>query len=350
MNEQAKPAWKRPENWVTYGILGVLGFFVLPYLADAMTYIRTILEQGIIGLVYLVGIAAIVAVGMSQDLHKLIWLAYKSATKWLTNKVYRIFPIEIMQDYVVELKRKQEDLKESIGKLKGQLQKNTKKIEDKKKEWQRAAALAKQANEMRSKAGMSMEFTLQARRMGRLEKSGMTYQGLINSLKRLVAMMEKVLEATSFMILDLEDTVEDEKEKRQAAQETFKAMRAAKAILANDQRRADFDAALEANNEDYFEKMGLVEQFSEETQSVFNTLDLDNGIYDADALEKLENLGKQVNEKLMQGGTGKTKYRIEHTLPAFEHDSEEPFSQFDEGAPAQEEAKKRQSYADLFDK
>lgn len=349
MTEPAKPAWKRPENWVTYGVLAILGFAALPYLADAMTYIRTILEQGIIGLVYLVGIAAIVAVGMSQDFHKLIWLAFKSSMKWMTNRVYRIFPIEIMQDYIAELKRKKEDLKESIGKLEGQLQKNTDKIEAKKKEWKQAAARAKQADGMRDKAGMSMEFTLQARRMGRLEKSGMTYQSLINSLKRLVAMMKKVLEATTFMIDDLEDTVEDEKEKRQAAQETFKAMQAARVILANDARRADFDAALEANNEDYFEKMGLVEQFSEETQSVFNTLDLDNGIYDADALEKLENLGKQVNEKLMQGGSGKTKYRIDHTIPAFEHNGEEAFSQFDEQQTEEPQAK-RQSYADLFDK
>ncbi len=342
MNDASKPAWKRPENWAIYGILAVVGYLLLPFAANAMTLIRTVLEQGFIGILYLIGIATIVAVAMSQDFHKLIWLAYKSSIKWMTNKVYRIFPIEIMEDYIVELKGKQTDLKGAIGNLRGQLRKIEDMVRKKQEEHTRALKLAQQAHARKDQAGMQMEFSLQARKAGRLEKSKLTYQGLINTLKRLVSMMEKVLEATTYMIADLEDTVGDEKEKRATAHEAFRAMKAAKAILASDQRRADFDAALEANNEDYFEKMGLVEQFSEETQTVFNTLDLEQGIYDADALEKLEALGQQVTDKLLQGGTGKTKYRIDPALPALtDGDLELTETQGRE---------KMSSYADLFDK
>jgi len=357
-NEITKSGWKRPENYPIYGIAALAGLWALQYVAQVMTWIRTILEQGVIALAYL-GIAAVlVFLFLNQDLHKLVWLAYTSAIRWLMNRVYRIFPIEIMEDYVEELQGKQESLKEGIGKLRGQLKKNEALVAKKTAEHTQALRLAKEAHRLQAanaQAGqsqnalaMQMEFSLQARKAGRLEKSTMTYQGLINTLKRVLAMMEKVLQATNFMILDLQDTVADEKEKRATAHETVKVVKFAQAILGPSERRRDFDAALEANTQDYYEKMGLVDQFAEETATVFNTLDLEQGIYDADALEKIEQLGQQLTTRVFQGGTGKTQYRIEG-LPELTSGGLIIEGEFMDNTGAEPAAVKRQSYADLFE-
>jgi hypothetical protein len=152
--------------------------------------------------------------------------------------------------------------------------------------------------------------------------------------------MEKVDEAAKFMIADIEDTVEEETKKREMIRASYKAMSAARRILAADKQRELYDMALESTTRDYSTKLGEITQFMEDSQHFINTMDLENGVFESDALSKLDDWEKR-SASLLEGGTGKTKFNVltgdsvGHLLSG---GTQEPVTQ------------DRQSFSEMFDK
>jgi hypothetical protein len=73
-------------------------------------------------------------------------------------------------------------------------------------------------------------------------------------------------------------------------------------------------------------------------------MDLENGVYEMDALQRLETWESR-SHNLLEGGTGKTKFRVSPAAAAGK-------ARFGAADDAEEEPtqEKRQSYSDLFDK
>jgi hypothetical protein len=339
MEEAQKKPWQRPENWVAWLGIGVGGFFAL----KSVDLILPLLERVLENLLYTSALAAAVAivgwVVVSKDLHRLFWMGYKMATRALTQVVIDIDPISILKGYVEELKKKYAGIADALGELRAQLRKLDQLIATKTADYERSMNLAKQARDHGAEQGMKTQFSLQARKAGRLEKTTLTYQGVRNKVKAHIALMEKVQEASKYMIADIEDTVEDETEKRATIRASYRAMAASKAILQADKDREAFDLALSSTQNDYFNKLGEIDQFMEDSRDFINTMDLENGVADLDAMAKLEAWDKRASN-LLEGGTGKTKFRIgsDSSLQPDE----------DDAVPAAE--KKTQSFGNLFDK
>lgn len=350
-----KSAWKRPENWISW--LPVIGLSLLGmYFANPLLeFIADFAQNAIVAIGSLAALAVVVFLAMSADLHKLLGLAYKSMIKRITNRFYAIYPLEIMEGYLEDLHLKADKIKKSLGNLRGQLSKIIAKLKQKGTEHQEAMRIAQAANQRGDQPGMQAQLAFQSRRANRLEKTGLTYQGLINKLKRLIALLEKVQEATGFMILDITDTIASEKEQRETAEEATKAMKAAQAILFSDKKREEYDRALEANQQFVGMQMGLLEQFENDTQDILTGIDLENDVIKLEAIDKIEQMEKKL-DGLLTGGSGKTKYRIAPMSPVFRVEGQED-AEYEqavhEQAEQEQEAEaapkaKRQSFADLY--
>lgn len=339
VNESKKKPWQRPENWVSWGGLAAIGYGILRGLDHILPLLNRVLENLLYTSVLAAGVAIIAWLLFSKDVHKLAWYGYKSAMRWVTRRFVEIDPIAIMETFVKSLEANLSQISKSIADLKGQAQKLENKIKQTMEKQEAAMNMALQAKARSTQTGMRAEMTLQMRKAGRAEKSNLTYQGLLNKVRRHISVMEKVKEASVLMVADIKDTVEEETEKRNMIQASYKAMSASRRILSEGKDREMFDLAMETVTEDYYAKLGEIEQFMDDSQHFINTTDLENGVYEADALAKLEEWEER-SANLLEGGTGKTKYRV--SPPALlEKEIEE-----------QEhlEQQEKQSFADLFKK
>jgi len=326
-----KPWYKKPENVLVYGGLAALGWGALNVLDKVLPLLNRVLESLLYTSVLGVTLAIVGFLIVNGDLHRLMWFGYKSAMRWLTGLVIELDPIGIMKTYVGTLKNRLNEIRSGLADLRAQAMRLEGQIREKTASHERSMRMAQQAKARVDEAGMRIQVQLHARKAGRAEKSTLTFQGLLNKVKRHIAVMEKIEEASVFMIEDINDTIIEESEKRDAIHASYEAMSAAKRILAADKQREMYDMALESNVRDYYTKLGEITQFMEDSQHFIQTMDLENGMYEEEALQKLE-AWEQRSATLMEGGSGNTKYRV---APA-------------EMPAAEEEQAGNESYASLF--
>jgi uncharacterized protein YukE len=347
-----KKYWTRPENLVKWAIIAVLGYVgfmcldsILPVVIRVLDFALEAVWKGVL----LASLAGIVSwVIFSNDLHKLVWYGYSMLMAKVTNIFVTIDPIGVMKATKKKLQSYFEEIKESLGALRGQRQSLIDKIAAKGKAYEHSMNIASQAMKRQSEKGMKSELALQSRKANRLEKSSMTYQALLNKIDAHIAVAEKIMEASEFMIDDISDTIEDETEKRATIHASYKAISAAKRILLVGRDREMLDLAIEANARDYNQKLGEIEQFMEDTKSAITTMDLENGVVEEEAVNRLKEWETR-SQALLEGGTGKTKYRVGGpTLPSAFRIGGENTDVNDVNEEPEEE--KRQSFADLFDK
>lgn len=332
-----KPAWQRPENWFTYGGLALAGYFVFRGLDVILPLVNRVLENLLYTGVLAGGLALFGFLLVNKDIHKLAWYGYKMLMKKITGIFINIDPIAILESYVEDLESKYTEIVKSLSMLRKQKQNMQELIKLKSDAYDTSMKMAQRASK---DAGMKVEVKLQSRKAGRLQKSTMTYQGLFNKLQAHIALTEKIQEASRFMIEDIKDTVEEEKEKRKTIRESYKAMAASRRILMAGKDSEMYDLALENVKDDYFAKLGEIEQFMEDSKSFVNSMDLQNGVYEEDAMAKLDEWEKR-SAALLEGGSGKTKFRVDGTVQV-QGDDESEYSEHHEPEV------KRQSYADLF--
>jgi hypothetical protein len=115
-----KSGWSRPENytqWIPVIALGAAGFY---FLDKILPFVQSVLENllytGVLG----IGVALMVGLVMSKDLHRLGYSYYRSAIRWLTNLVVRIDPISILRDGIRRVKQNLENMSASEAELASQ--------------------------------------------------------------------------------------------------------------------------------------------------------------------------------------------------------------------------------------
>lgn len=332
-----KPGWKRPENWFTWGGLALLGYGCLRGLDVILPLLNRVLENLLYTGLLAGALGIVLWVLTSNDVHRLAWYGYKMVMRKITEAFFNIDPIAILKTYVESLKDKYTALKQSMASLKAQRKSLSDLIKRKTDDYNNNMQLMQQAEK---RPDMKMEMRVRSRKAGRLQQSAMTYQGLLNQLAAHIALTEKIAEASSFMIEDIQDTIAEETEKRNMVRESYKAMSASKKILLADKDREVYDMALENIKDDYFKKLGEIEQFMQDSQSFINSVDLQNGVYEEDALAKLKEWETR-SANLLEGGSGKTKFRV--SAPALTQSE-------DVAVDHDEHEERRDSYADLFDK
>jgi hypothetical protein len=133
-------------------------------------------------------------------------------------------------------------------------------------------------------------FTVQARQAGRLEKlNNDVLLPMQRTMEMTLRALGKYREVTDTVILDMTNEVEAKRAEREMILASHSAMRSAQAILCGDPDRKElFDQAMEYVVNDYGQKIGEIESFIETSQTFVDGLDLQNGIYEQDALKRLQ--------------------------------------------------------------
>lgn len=287
MSEQLKPKsfWSRPEGktgaifLIGFGVLAVMGFItLLPTLIFLARNTLTLaaMVMVLVGLLYMV---------LDNRTRTLFWYMYKSFMRWLTGLFVQIDPIAILKGYVDHLRKNLHGMERQINRLRGQMHKLREIIRNNQKEIKSNLQLASEAKEKKDDASM----ILKTRKAGRLQESNARLEDLDRKMEVMYRVLTKMRENSYILAEDIQDQVMVKEQEQKAIHASNNAMKSAMSIISGDpDKRAMFDAAMEAITEDVANKVGEMENFMQMSSKFMESIDLQNGVFEEEGLKMLE--------------------------------------------------------------
>ena len=290
MQEQkTKSFWERPEGTTgmfTLALGGVGLYFAAPALLAFVTTLTALVGQTFMLAILGTGLFIFLNIVFNKKVQTLVRYMFKSAMRWITKWWVEIDPIGIMSNYITELLDKREVMAISRDKLRGQLTVLDRQIAKNSTEYESSMAMAAKANQQ----GNAGVFSVQSRQAGRLEK--LNKESLVplqTQMQVHLRALNKYYEVTGTVIDDLRNEVKARQIEREMILASHTAMKAAKAILMGGTDAKElFDQAMEFVVEDFGMKMGEIDSFIENSRGFVEGLDMQNGVYEAEALKKLQ--------------------------------------------------------------
>ncbi len=221
---------------------------------------------------------------------------FRSAMRAITGFFVEIDPIGILKNYIEDLKKNQLNMERQIANLKGSITRVQSLIEKNQADASHALRIAQAAKQEQNKAAL----VLNSRKAGRLDKSNFTLQAMLNKMHSLYKMLNKMKEVSDIMVQDMESEVTIKEQERAALLASYGAFTSAMKILKGDpDSKALYDQAMEHLADDYARKVGEIENFMEVSEGFIASVDLDNLVFEQEALEKLEQLERRSDQLLL---------------------------------------------------
>jgi len=236
-------------------------------------------------------------------------LAYMSAMRKLTQIFVEIDPIGIMKNYVDDLKLKLVDMNRRIARLSGMIRACKEEIARNDQVKSGALGLVSEAK----RKGLTMVVAAQSRKAGRMAEANLTYQDLLAKMELLHRVLVKYQEVSAFLIEDMTQEVAVKERKRAMAKQAYSAMKSAMAILHGDPNaRQMYDMASEYVAADYAMRIGEIEDFVRMSDTIMQSIDLQNGVYEQKAVQLLADWEKNADSIVL----GDTKRLLIENNPA----------------------------------
>ena len=282
---QPKSFWKKPE--------GVTGAIILGGLLAGGVYIATASLAALLAFlttttgiaISLVVLGTVIFLALDGKSRALTSYMFKSAMRWITSMFIRIDPISILKGYVDDLRKNLRDMNRQIAKLRGQMHRLKEMIFNNQKEIETNLTMAKKAQQSNEQA----QLILKSRKAGRLKESNIKLDELYRKMEILYRVLNKMYENSYVLVEDIEDQVKVKEQEYKAITAGNSAMKSAMSIIKGDtDKRAIFDAALEAIATDVSQKVGEMEEFMSLSESFMQSIDLQNGVFEEKGLAMLE--------------------------------------------------------------
>ncbi|PHI19606.1 hypothetical protein CEQ90_12075 [Lewinellaceae bacterium SD302] len=291
-----KSFWQRPE--------GITGLIFLAALVAGLGFVAVTFGPALIALaqntLYLAGmlavLGAIVYMVLDPKMRNLIFYMYKSVMRSVTGMFVQIDPIGILKSYVEELQNNLRKMNKQISKLRAQMHKLKEVIVNNEREINNNLQLAGKAKETNKRNVM----ILKSRRAGRLKESNVRLDELYTKMEVLYRVLTKMYENSSILAEDIKDQVAVKEQERKAIHASHGAMKSAMSVINGDpDQRAMFDMAMENITEDVANKVGEMERFMEMSANFMDSVDLQNGVFEEEGMQMLEQWEKESTSFLL---------------------------------------------------
>lgn len=295
-----KSFWKRPEGMAGLIFLVALlaggGFLLVTYLPLLISLAQNTLY--LVGMLMVLG--AVLYMILDPKMRNLIWYMYKSVMRTLTGWFVTIDPIGILKNYIEDLEDNLAKMRKQIGVIRGQMRKIKTLIEDNAKEIEQNMKIARAARDK----GKEKQMLLSSRKAARLKETNQKYAALHKKMEILYRILTKMHSNSEILLEDTKDQVKLKEQERKAIRTSHSAMKSAMSVISGDpDKRAMFDMAMEAVAEDVASKVGEMERFMEMSSSFMDSVDLQNGIFEEEGLQMLEEWEKKSTLMLLEGSS-----------------------------------------------
>ncbi|MFZ4475889.1 MAG: hypothetical protein ACOYPR_11895 [Saprospiraceae bacterium] len=291
-----KSFWQRPEGVTGAIFTGALvlggGYLLYQALPTLIALASNTLYLGLI----LAALAGLIYVVLDPKMRNLIWYVYKSIMRSITGWFVQIDPIGILKSYIDDLRDNLGKMNKQISSLKGQMYKLSELIRTNQREIQNSLGMASKAKE----TGKESIMVLKARKAGRLQESNMKLEDLYKRMEVLYRVLTKMYENSEIMLEDLQDQVVVKEQEYKAIKASHSAIRSAMSVLSgNPDQKYMYDMALEAMAEDVGQKVGEMERFMDMSKNIMDSIDLQNGVFEEEGINMLEQWEKEGVSKLL---------------------------------------------------
>jgi len=154
---------------------------------------------------------------------------------------------------------------------------------------------------------MALQMKAKANQAGRLQKSNLSYQQLLNKLQNIYELLSKWAVHIDFYIEDTENEVKQADIEYKTINAAYRAYRTALSVIkgTGDEKEL-YNQTMENLAEQAGRKLGEMEDFQRLAQNFMDTIDLENGAVETEALEKLD----AYEQKLLTNGTSDTAFLL----------------------------------------
>ncbi len=291
-----KSFWQRPEG-VTgllflVAVLGGLGFVIATFGAAILSFIGTTIGLFVAAAV----LGLLLYMVLDPKVRNLVFYMYKSVMRAVTGMFVQIDPIGILKSYVEELQNNLRKMNKQIAQLRAQMHKLKELIVNNQREISNNLQLAGKAKETNKRNVM----ILKSRRAGRLKDSNVRLEELYTKMEVLYRVLTKMYENSQILAEDIKDQVKVKEQERKAIHASHGAMTSAMSVINGDpDQRAMFDMAMENITEDVANKVGEMERFMEMSANFMDSVDLQNGVFEEEGMQMLEEWEKESNSLLL---------------------------------------------------
>jgi hypothetical protein len=310
LGQDLKSFWSRPEG-KTGMIFMVLAAAALVYgWGQIVPFIVSMLADTL-HMVYLAAIlGAILFVVFSSRTH----LMFRLLMRAITGMIINIDPIGILKDHLSQMRKRRDVMSQQISNVSGQIQ-YLKNIIDKNQamanENMRLAAHAKKiattTADQNEQLRMALQMKAKANQAGRLQKSNLSYQQLLGKLQNIYDLLSKWAVHIDFYIEDTDNEVKQAEIEYKTINTAYRAYRTALAVIkgTGDEKEL-YNQTMEKLAEEAGRKLGEMEDFQRLAQNFMDTIDLENGAVETEALEKLD----AYEQKLLTSGATDTPFLL----------------------------------------
>jgi hypothetical protein len=310
LGQDLKSFWSRPE--------GKTGMIAIGLAAAALVYGWGMIVPFIVSMLadtlHMIYLAAILAAVLFVIFSSRTHLLFRLIMRWITGLIIDIDPIGILKDHLSQMRKRRDLMSQQISNVSGQIQ-YLKNIIDKNQalanENMRLAAHAKKiatsTADQNEQLRMALQMKAKANQAGRLQKSNLSYQQLLNKLQNIYELLSKWAVHIDFYIEDTDNEVRQAEIEYKTINTAYRAYRTALSVIkGTGDEKEMYNQTMEKLAEEAGRKLGEMEDFQRLAQNFMDTIDLENGAVETDALEKLD----AYEQKLLTTGASDTPFLL----------------------------------------
>ncbi|HKW63140.1 MAG TPA: hypothetical protein VJN89_11385 [Candidatus Acidoferrum sp.] len=310
LTENLKSFWSRPEGKTGMIFIG-LGAAALIYgWGQIVPFIVSMLADTL----HMVGLAAILGVVLFVLFSNRTHLLFRLLMRWITGLIINIDPIGILKDHLSQMRKRRETMAQQISNVSGQIQylkntidKNAAMANENMRLAAHAKKIATSTADQNEQLRMALQMKAKANQAGRLQKSNLSYQQLLTKLQNIYELLSKWAVHIDFYIEDTENEVKQAEIEYKTINAAYRAYRTALSVIkgTGDEKEL-YNQTMEKLAEEAGRKLGEMEDFQRLAQNFMDTIDLENGAVETEALEKLD----AYEQKLLTNGAPDTAFLL----------------------------------------
>lgn len=324
-----KSFWDRKEGTTGKLFLGlaavVLGVGIFLWLPAILAFVNLVLMSAVETFALACVLLAMITLAFNKKVHLLVRNCFQLSMRWMTGLVIETDPIGILRNYIDEMKKKKQDLDNSISSVAGAKKSLETNIAAKKSDILNQKSLIKQVDSQLVPLNRQMgtldpngqDFIEVQLKVGRLElskqgfaqKAGMEMDSvtklsaILDQTNRIYNGLRRWDQLADYQIDTTSQKVEMLAEERKTVLASAKALGAAQSILKGDPAQLTMiDQTLEFLADDTANKLGAMDDFDKFSQKYLDSMDIEKGAAASDALSKLDEFEAKMKTPSLSSG------------------------------------------------
>lgn len=286
-----KSFWSRPEGktamLIYVGIIGAVIWFwglIVPFILNLLV--------DTLHMVYLAGLLGAI---LYLVFGKRPQLMFRVLVRKLTSIFVAVYPIEIIEDKLQQMKKRRDKMNEQIALVNGNIQKLQRKMSENDADAAKRRGMAIQAQKMAGATHdseeafrMQMAMKKQANAAQRRQNANIGYAKLLERIQKVYKFLTHYATNVDYYIDDTQDEIDQKKVEYQTTMAASSAMKQAMAVFKGNATEEDiYDQAFDYIEQSVSTQLGIMDDLQRVSQNFMDGMDIENGAVDDAALQAL---------------------------------------------------------------